>query len=139
MLEGIGANIYNLHMKKYYLLLFSVLLSSYCTAQRYDSGRLYEFGLADSKELSHSLLIAIPCLIVGFIICWITMWGRPQEQKSPDDKLSYIGCGGCLIMAIGGFFLLPLLAYVELGVQVLFYVVLIGAAIIALYNWLKKK
>lgn len=106
-------------------------------AQRYDSKRLYDFGLADSKELSHSLSIAIPCLIVGFIICWVTMWGRPQAEN-PDDKVSYIGCGGCLIMAVGGFFLLPLLAYVELAGQALFYLVLIIGAIFAIFSWLKK-
>ncbi|MDY6438884.1 MAG: hypothetical protein SPK85_07205 [Prevotella sp.] len=126
-------------MKRIVVTLYVYLLSCYCLAQRYDDSRLYDFGLADSKELSHSLSIAIPCLVLGFIICWVTMWGRPQAQSNPDDKLSYLGCGGCLIMAIGGFFLLPLLAYVELAVQVLVSIAFIIVCIYAIYSWIKSK
>ena len=33
----------------------------------------------------------------------------------------FIGCGGCLLMVEGGFFLLPLLAYVELAGIIFLY------------------
>lgn len=126
-------------MKRLFLVIGLFFSSYYCIAQRYGNERLYDFGLADSKELSHSLSIAIPCLVIGFIICWVTMWGRPEAQNKSDDKVSYFGCGGCLIMAIGGFFLLPLLAYVELAGKIIFYIVLIIVSIFAIYNWIKNK
>ena len=128
----------NQKMKKITLSTISLLFSCHCAAQQYDSGRLYDFGLPGSKELSHSLAIAIPCLIVGFLICWITMWGRPQSQDNPD-KVTYIGCGGVLIMAVGGFFLLPLLAYVELAWHTLFIITIIICIICAIYKWIKNK
>lgn len=111
----------------------------YCNAQRYDSKRLYDWGLPDSKELTDSLSVAIPCLIIGFIICWITMWRKPHTENGSTEKVSYIGCGGCLIMAVGGFFLMPLLAYVELAGMALFYVFLIVAIILGVFYWLKEK
>ncbi len=121
------------------LLFFIVLyvFHVYCMAQRYDGTRLYDFGLADSKELSHTLSIAIPCLLIGFVICWFTMWRKPNEKQ--DSVVSCIGCGGCLTMAIGFFFLLPLLAYVELIGMTLFYIVVIVLAIWGICVWIKDK
>lgn len=121
------------------LLFFIVLyvFHVYCMAQRYDGTRLYDFGLADSKELSHTLSIAIPCLLIGFVICWFTMWRNPNEKQ--DSVVSCIGCGGCLTMAIGFFFLLPLLAYVELIGMTLFYIVVIVLAIWGICVWIKDK
>ena len=121
------------------LLFFIVLyvFHVYCMAQRYDGKRLYDFGLADSKELSHTLSIAIPCLLIGFVICWFTMWRKPNEKQ--DSVVSCIGCGGCLTMAIGFFFLLPLLAYVELIGMTLFYIVVIVLAIWGICVWIKDK
>lgn len=110
-----------------------------CKAQHYDSSRLYDWGLPDSKELSDSLSIAIPCLIVGFIICWVTMWGKSHKENDSNEEVSYIGCGGCLIMVVGGFFLMPLLAYVELAGMALFYLVLIISIILGIIFWLKDK
>ena len=126
-------------MKKCCLIITSMLYVVYCNAQRYDSKRLYDWGLPDSKELTDSLSVAIPCLIIGFIICWITMWGKPHTENGSTEKVSYIGCGGCLIMAVGGFFLMPLLAYVELAGMTLFYVFLIVAIILGVFYWLKEK
>ncbi len=121
------------------LLFFIVLyvFHVYCMAQRYDGTRLYDFGLADSKELSHTLSIAIPCLLIGFVICWFTMCRKPNEKQ--DSVVSCIGCGGCLTMAIGFFFLLPLLAYVELIGMTLFYIVVIVLAIWGICVWIKDK
>ncbi|MBQ3946063.1 MAG: hypothetical protein II670_10730 [Alphaproteobacteria bacterium] len=121
------------------LLFFIVLyvFHVYCMAQRYDGTRLYDFGLADSKELSHTLSIAIPCLLIGFVICWFTMWRKPNEKQ--NSVVSCIGCGGCLTMAIGFFFLLPLLAYVELIGMTLFYIVVIVLAIWGICVWIKDK
>ena len=121
------------------LLFFIVLyvFHVYCMAQRYDGTRLYDFGLADSKELSHTLSIAIPCLLIGFVICWFTMWRKPNEKQ--DSVVSCIGCGGCSTMAIGFFFLLPLLAYVELIGMTLFYIVVIVLAIWGICVWIKDK
>ena len=121
------------------LLFFIVLyvFHVYCMAQRYDGTRLYDFGLADSKELSHTLSIAIPCLLIGFVICWFAMWRKPNEKQ--DSVVSCIGCGGCLTMAIGFFFLLPLLAYVELIGMTLFYIVVIVLAIWGICVWIKDK
>lgn len=125
--------------RKIILIIISMMFAAYCKAQHYDSSRLYDLGLPDSKELSDSLSIAIPCLIVGFIICWITMWGKKHKENNSNKEVSYIGCGGCLIMAVGGFFLMPLLAYVELAGMALFYLFLIITIILGLYYWLKEK
>lgn len=126
-------------MKRFLFLIVLYVFHVYCMAQRYDGTRLYDFGLADSKELSHTLSIAIPCLLIGFVICWFTMWRKPQAQSGSDDKTSYVGCGGCLIMAVGFFFLLPLLAYVELAVQSIFGVAFIIIVVLGIFSWIKNK
>lgn len=124
-------------MKRFFLIIALFSFAVYCFATRYDSTRLFDFGLASSKELSNSLSVAIPCLLVGFIICWFTMWRKPNEKQ--DSVVSCIGCGGCLTMAIGFFFLLPLLAYVELIGMTLFYIVVIVLAIWGICVWIKDK
>ena len=67
------------------------------------------------------------------------MWREPRTEKGSEEKVSYLGCGGCLIMAVGGLFLVPLLAYVELAWITLFYVFLIVAIILVFFYWLKGK
>ncbi len=126
-------------MRKLFFIICGLLFTCYCLPQRYDSKRLYDFGLPDSKEISHTLPIAIVCLIVGFIICWVTMWRKSPEEKANPDKISYIGCGGCLIMIVGVLFLLPLLAYVELIGQALFFLVLVIVGIVAAFFFFKDK
>lgn len=130
-------------MKKKYLILLSLFICNQLLSQTgYDRGRLYDFGLPDGKETGDSLVIAIPLLIIGFIICWFTMWSDPNRTTGDNKTKDYLGCGGCLIMVIGGFFLIPLLAWVEaifssaLGILV---VVGIAIAIItAIYNYFNK-
>ena len=130
-------------MKKSYSILFSLFVINQIIAQTgYDRGRLYDFGLPDGKETGDSLVIAIPLLIIGFIICWFTMWSDSNRTTGENKTKDYLGCGGCLIMVIGGFFLLPLLTWVEaIFSSVLSILIVIGIAITiitAVYNYFNK-
>ena len=120
------------------ILMFSYAL--YVYAQHgYDSGHLYDFGLPDGDEVGSSLLKAIPFLVIGFLICWAAWW-RKSKQNSSDP--SYWGCLGCLSFAVGGAFLLPLLAWVEAIFQstlTVVIVVCIAIAVVAFIVNLFKK
>jgi hypothetical protein len=101
-----------------------------CLAKRYGNPHLYELGLPSGEEVGTSLLKAIPLLVIGFIIAYACMW-----SKKDGEKTSSFGCVGVVIMAIGGIFLLPLLAYVELIFQsILGIVFLIGIVIAVCYG-----
>ena len=102
--------------KKLFLILALALFAVMPFAQRgYDGTHLYDLGLPDGEEVGSSLLKAIPLLLIGFLICWFTMW-RKEKQESGSEPSNW-GCVGCAIMVVGGFFLLPLLAWVELIFQ----------------------
>ena len=127
-------------MKRFFMTLLCCIFYLCSEADRYASERLYDNGLPDGKEVTDSLLIAIPALLIGFVICWFTMWSKPNENA---EKISFLGCSGCLMMIVGGIFLLPLLAYVELAAHALFWVALVVFVIVALisgiYSMFNKK
>ena len=88
-----------------------------------------DLGLQNSSEVVNGMLIAIPLILIGFLIL-----------KSSNEKL---GCLGS-IMLIGGIIcLLPLLAWIAsiasslLSIGVILMVVL--AVICLIYNLINKK
>ncbi|MBQ6228450.1 MAG: hypothetical protein IJK08_07815 [Prevotella sp.] len=126
-------------MKRFCSLIIFLIISNIILA--YGEGRLYDFGLPKGEEVGNSLIIAIPLLIIGFIICWFTMWNDDKKERSKAEQNT--GCVGCLIMLIGGAFLIPLLAWVEaLFSSVLGVVVVIGIIVLittGIWNFFNKK
>jgi hypothetical protein len=125
-------------------LLFGVLMliPFELFAQRYPTKRSYEIiGLPDGSEIGDALKIAIPLLIIGFLITYIFMW-RKKAQEEKENNSQYIGCLGVILMAVGAFFLIPLLAWVEaifvsaLGIVIALVVVAVIIGLI--YSFFKK-
>lgn len=117
-------------MKRIVIQILIYSMPMLCFARRYGNPHLYEFGLPSGEEVGTSLLKAIPLLVIGFIIAYACMWSKKEGEKT-----SNFGCVGIVIMAIGGIFLLPLLAYVELIFQsVLGIVFLIGIIVAVCYG-----
>jgi hypothetical protein len=130
-------------MKKIILVTFSILSSIFSFGQRGGSARSYEIiGLAKGDEIADSLKIAIPLLIVGFLIAYIFMWSKNAQSKENNSSTN-IGCLGLVIMAIGAFFLMPLLAWFEfIFVNIMtigFAIVVVGVIIYFIYSALTKK
>lgn len=114
---------------------------TYCVnsySQRYSSERTYDIiGLPGGNEIMDALKIGIPLLIVGFIIAYIFMWSKSDEEKQKGEG-STMGCIGVIIMGIGFLTLLPLWAWVEaVGVTLVSIVSVIGVIFI-IYEALKK-
>ena len=69
------------------------------------------------------------------------MWNDDKKERSKAEQNT--GCVGCLIMLIGGAFLIPLLAWVEaLFSSVLGVVVVIGIIVLittGIWNFFNKK
>lgn len=122
--------------KRLYTLLLIFTFSLLSKAQHgYDSGHLYDFGLPDGKEVGDSLLKAIPLLLIGFLICWFTMWSKEKQESGNGSNWGFLGCG---LMIVGGFFLLPLLAWVELLFQSALGIAIVIAIIIAIIAFIAK-
>lgn len=115
-------------------LLFSIAQCLYAQ-HGFDSGHLYDFGLPDGEEVGSSLLKAIPFLVIGFIICWATMWRKSKQNSS---ETSYWGCFGCLSMVVGAAFLLPLLAWVEAIFQSTLTVAIVIGIVVAVVAYIVK-
>ena len=93
--------------------LLTFLSNIVCFSQRRPSKRSFEvIGLPDTDNIAGSLTIAIPLLIFGFLIAYIFMWSKKDKDKI-DNVSTNIGCFGIIIMGVGAFFLLPLLAWFE--------------------------
>ena len=121
------------------LLLFTTALSA---QRRYPEKRSYEvIGLPDGDEIGESLMIAIPLLLIGFLIAYAFMWSKKDTDKVSDTS-SNIGCFGIVIMAVGAFFLLPLLAWVEfIFVNIMsigLAIVVVGVILYFIYSAFKK-
>ena len=130
-------------MKKLIFAGSFMLFNIVSFAQRYSSERSYDIiGLPEGDEIGDSLKKAIPLLLIGFIIAYIFMWSK-KAQSANNSSSQNIGCLGIIIMAIGAFFLLPLLAWVEyIFVNIAtvgFAIFIVGIIIFIIYSALKKK
>ena len=130
-------------MKKKILLFVLFLYTTLILAQNSYSERSFnKIGLPKGKEIEKSLFIAIPLLLIGFLLAYIFMWSKKNTEKM-NNTSSNIGCFGIILMAIGAFFLLPLLAWVEFIFvsvwSVLFAIIIILAIIYMIYSAFKKK
>lgn len=124
-------------MKRLLLTINTIFISIIAFAQRFDNTRLSDFGLPDKEKIGENLIIAIPLLIIGFLIAYITMWSKNEQEKS-DSNFPVVGCGGIILMIIGFFFLLPLLAWVEvIGMLIVDIIIVIGI-IILIISFFKK-
>lgn len=129
-------------MKKILTTTLTMLTSIICLAQHVGTKRSYEvIGLADGDKIAESLKIAIPLLIVGFLIAYIFMWSKKDTSKT-DGASTNIGCFGMIIMAVGAFFLLPLLSWAEyIFVNIMtigFAIFIVGIIIYFIYTALTK-
>lgn len=125
-------------MKRLLLIINLIFISITSFAQRYDNTRLSDiFGLPNGEEIGENLIIAIPLLIIGFLIAYVTMWSKANQKKSNNES-SYVGCGGIILMIIGFFFLLPLLAWIEVIGMVLVDIAIVIGIIILIISFFKK-
>ena len=125
-------------MKRLLLIINLIFISITSFAQRYDNTRLSDlFRLPNGEEIGESLIIAIPLLIIGFLIAYVTMWSKANQEKS-DNEFSYVGCGGIILMIIGFVLLLPLLAWVEVIGMVLVDIAIVIGIIILIISFFKK-
>lgn len=107
-------------------------------AQRYTERSYEVIGLADGDEIADALMVGLPLLLVGFLIAYIFMWRKSDEEKQKGEG-STMGCIGIIIMGAGFLCLIPLLAWIEaIGVTIVF-VVFVIAIICALWGWLTGK
>lgn len=126
-------------MKKLFATMISILINIICFAQRGEIERTYEvIGLPNSKVITKSLKVAIPLLVIGFLIAYIFMW-RKKDISKVDNTSTNIGCFGVIIMAIGIVYLLPLLAWVEYIFVSMMTIGFIVALIYAIYSAFRKK
>lgn len=77
-------------------------------SDRYRPRFFEDIGLPDGDEISESLAIALLLILIGFVITYIFT----RSEKSKNEGSNW-GCLGIIILLIGVFFLLPLLAWVE--------------------------
>ncbi len=110
-------------------------------AQRYPTKRSYEIiELPDVSEIGEALKIAIPLLAIGFLIAYVFMWNKKSQEK--ESKLQSVGCLGIILMGVGIFFLLPLLAWVELifvsALSIGIALIVIILIIVLIYSLFKK-
>lgn len=118
-------------------ILLCTFIQAY--AQRYDNTRTYDIiGLPDGDEIMDALKIAIPLIVVGFLIAYIFMWGKSDEDKQKGEGSS-MGCIGVIIMGIGFFCLLPLLAWVEAVFVSLISIAAILAIVYVIWSWISGK
>lgn len=89
-------------MKKVLPILSSLIYVTNAFGQR-DNRRSYEvIGLPKGDEVSESLIIAIPLIIIGFLICYFTWWSK-DAQKARDSSSSTssgkdtFGCLGVIV------------------------------------------
>jgi len=130
-------------MNKIGLTLISVLVSITCFAQQgRRTERAFEgIGLPDGGEIGGALKIAIPLLFVGFLIAYIFMWSK-NDTSNTNEPSTYIGCVGVIIMLVGAFFLLPLLAWAEfifISIFSIVIIVIVVAVIIGFIYFFFKK
>lgn len=109
--------------------------------------RTYEiFGLQKWNEVLASVVTALPIILTGFLLCYFLWWGKWAQRRrknKQDSRLAVedgFGCAGLVIMAIGVFFLLPLIAWFEVvvhGIIVFVMAVLVAGTLIVLgVGWL---
>lgn len=110
-------------MKKVLLTIFILLITTFIFAQR----SFEIMGLPDGDTIGESLRVAIPLIVIGFLIAYIFLW-RKKEPNDVSTISSNIGCLGILAMAVGAFFLLPLFAWIE---YIFVNIYILGLVIIA--------
>lgn len=130
-------------MKKILLITLTTLSNLFCLGYQGGYERSYEIiGLAKGDEIADSLKVAIPLLILGFLIAYIFMWSKNARSKENNSSTN-IGCLGLVIMAIGAVFLMPLLAWFEfIFVNIMtigFAIVVVGVILYFIYSALTKK
>jgi len=137
-------------MRKVFLITLTMFLSFTSFAQRepWDDGRGgtepgYEvIGLHDGDTVVNYLKIALPLLIIGFLISYLSMWSKKDTSQISDTE-SKVGCLGMIIMGVGVFFLIPLLGWVELiGKSLMslgFFLMIIIGLIYIVYSAITKK
>ena len=125
-------------LKKICTLLLLIGVPALGIAQRYTERSYEVIGLADGDEIADALMVGLPLLLVGFLIAYIFMWGKSDEEKQKGEG-STMGCIGTILMGAGFLCLIPLLAWIEaIGVTVVF-VVFVIVIICALWGWLTGK
>jgi hypothetical protein len=112
--------------------------------------RTYEIiGLRHWDELLRSILIALPLILFGFLLCYF-IWGSKKAQARSEKKkesefamVDVFGFLGIFIMLVGVFFLFPLLAWIEAVISgvftFIFVIILILGVIYLVWAWAAGK
>ena len=103
--------------------------------------RTYEIiGLQNGDKILEALKTGIPIIFVGIVVMYLSTLGNKNSQNTIGNSF---GCIGILIVVLGAFFLLPLLAWIEYAIVnfIVLAIILIIICIIIywLYNSITKK
>ncbi len=114
-----------------------------CLSSCFQTGRTYDiFGLPNKSEVWDSLKIALPFLVGGFIISYLSIWKKRGNSELSSSTMG-IGCFGMILICVGGIFVIPLWSWVEYffvsAALIWAVLVLIGFLVFAIYSKIKDK
>ncbi|MDP1815437.1 MAG: hypothetical protein Q8K92_13395 [Leadbetterella sp.] len=120
-----------------YITLILYLSSCIQTERTYDI-----IGLPSKSEIWGSLKIALPFILVGLIISYLSFW-KKRSNSELSSSTQNVGCFGMILIFIGGIFVMPLWAWIEYffisAVKISLVFILIGILVFALYSKIKDK
>lgn len=114
-------------------------------SQSRSSKRTYEFfDISDGNGIWDSIITGGPIVLVGFLIAYSVWWSKTdKERQNLTNSQNNWGCFGVILIFIGLFFLLPLIALLEFLFvsiwSIIWGIIIIGAIVIGIYSLINKK
>ncbi|MCK0114660.1 hypothetical protein [Gelidibacter sp. F63206] len=114
-------------------------------SQSRSSKRTFEFfDISDGNGILDSLITGGPIFLVGFLIAYSVWWSKTDKEKRDlTNSQNNWGCFGVILIFIGLFFLLPLIALLEFLFvsiwSIIWGIIIIGAIIIGINSLINKK
>ena len=127
-------------MKRLLFTSACLISSMLCVAQRYNDTRTYDIiGLPDGEEISDCLGKGMPFLLIGLVIFFVCIRRSKQAMKeNKEDKGSWWGCLGLILIGIGVIIMLPLLAWIEAVIVFLISILAIAGAVYLIWKWISS-
>lgn len=122
-----------------FFLLFNGGIAFAQRANRYNTRSYDIIGFPKGDEIVKGLLIALPFLIIGFLIAYFFLWRKSNDRKSEDKSSSTMGCFGIILMGIGIFCTAPLWPYLEAIWMIIASVVFLICLVAIIWQWITSK
>lgn len=101
-------------MNRFCFVVVCSVINITCHAQRYDRTRTYDvIGLPNGEEVWDCICKAFPFILLGLTIIGLQLYGQKHTAENSEDKGSWWGCLGFVLIGVGVIMMLPLLAWVE--------------------------